>query len=326
MSGAAMGGLIGSAMGMISQSATNARNERVGKEMMGMQLENQKELNAYNNELAMDMWNKTNYGAQMEHMKKAGVNPALLYGMKGGGGVTTNTQGGSASAGSIPNMPNPLGGMGMAIQSAADVALKEAQTRNLDAQTEKTKGADTDVANATVTKLGQDAETGAAEEQFTKAKTAMQTMQNTEQLATQEERIQHVKTNAYIALEEMQIAKNERKISDATYNEQIKIVEQESIQALLKNELTAEQTRAISQQLAQEWERLSGQVTQRDIERAKVRVTWELGKMGIEQRKAEMIANATTDILRGSDNNRHRNADRNQREIEHNDKMDRYDR
>jgi hypothetical protein len=33
----------------------------------------------------MDMWNKTNYGAQVEHMKNAGLNPALMY--KGSGAV-----------------------------------------------------------------------------------------------------------------------------------------------------------------------------------------------------------------------------------------------
>ena len=58
----------------------------------------------------MDMWNATNYPAQVEQLNKAGLNPALEYGMKGGGGVTTGSpttgvQGGAA------------GNIGMGIES-----------------------------------------------------------------------------------------------------------------------------------------------------------------------------------------------------------------
>ena len=47
----------------------------------------------------MDMWNKTNYGAQVEHMKNAGLNPALMYKGAGAGGTTGSQTGGSASMG-----------------------------------------------------------------------------------------------------------------------------------------------------------------------------------------------------------------------------------
>ena len=48
----------------------------------------------------LEMWEATNYKAQIEQMKKAGLNPASIYG-EGGGGLTSLGSGavGSASGG-----------------------------------------------------------------------------------------------------------------------------------------------------------------------------------------------------------------------------------
>ena len=35
-----------------------------------------------------EMWDYTNYENQKKHLEAAGLNPALLYGMSGGGGAT----------------------------------------------------------------------------------------------------------------------------------------------------------------------------------------------------------------------------------------------
>ena len=43
---------------------------------------------------AYEMWEKTNYDAQVEQMKKAGLSPALMYGQAGaGGGTVSGAQG-----------------------------------------------------------------------------------------------------------------------------------------------------------------------------------------------------------------------------------------
>jgi hypothetical protein len=57
-------------------------------------------LNKQGHDLQMDMWNKTNYGAQVKHMLEAGLNPALMYGSAGQGGTTGSQGGGSAAGGS----------------------------------------------------------------------------------------------------------------------------------------------------------------------------------------------------------------------------------
>lgn len=91
------------------------------------------------NKAALQMWEDTGYAAQKDQMKRAEINPALMYGMGGGGGQTTGTESASVSA---PSAPAGSGReteemLGMGIQAAAQTALLQAQKKNLDAQTNK---------------------------------------------------------------------------------------------------------------------------------------------------------------------------------------------
>ena len=58
---------------------------------MALQAKYNKEQADYSQQLALDMWNATNYESQVEHMKAAGLNPALLY-SKGGAGVSSGVR------------------------------------------------------------------------------------------------------------------------------------------------------------------------------------------------------------------------------------------
>lgn len=106
----------------------------------------------------LDMWNKTNYSAQRQQMESAGLNPALMYGMGGGGGATT----GSASAPSvqkadIQNIDVRAGEVAqLALMNAqkknieADTKAKEAQALETEARASKTVGVDTAQAEETL--------------------------------------------------------------------------------------------------------------------------------------------------------------------------------
>lgn len=94
------------------------------------------------NKYALDMWKQTNYPAQVDMLKRAGLNPGLMYGMSGGGGATATPTGGNAQN---------TASRGMDIQGAAQLALLKAQTENIEADTAqkqatttKTAGVDTD--------------------------------------------------------------------------------------------------------------------------------------------------------------------------------------
>ncbi len=117
-------GMLQGATNMFGASKQHKRN----KEMMGISHQNQQQLNRQGHQLQMDMWNKTNYGAQVAHMEKAGLNPALMYGMGGGGGTTAGSQGGgNASSGGNAVQMHPM--------DMANLALLKAQAEKLDAET-----------------------------------------------------------------------------------------------------------------------------------------------------------------------------------------------
>ncbi len=125
-------------MQQAANTITGKTTQKRQKELMGIQLENQKELNKQGRDIQMDMWNRTNYGAQVRHMKEAGLSPGLIYGNSGGGGTTTGSQGGgSAASGGAPNRAQ-IGIEGM--MAGHQIALMKAQARKLNAEAQNQEG------------------------------------------------------------------------------------------------------------------------------------------------------------------------------------------
>jgi hypothetical protein len=130
----------GGLLGMIGGHQQERRNYRNNLNLMNQQYGNQRALNKQGHDMQMDMWNKTNYGAQVGHMKDAGLNPALMYKGAGAGGTTGSQGGGSASMGSssqgkVMDLSNAL--------MAAQVGKLKAETNNLN-QGKKNKGGEFD--------------------------------------------------------------------------------------------------------------------------------------------------------------------------------------
>jgi len=119
-----IGGLAG---GIYSENRANNRDSANAER----QYKNQRKLNQQGSDLQMDMWNKTNYGAQLEHMKSAGLNPALMYGMSGGGGATTGSQGGGSA--SKANAQKQMGIEGAMAQAQVELMKAQANKANTEA-------------------------------------------------------------------------------------------------------------------------------------------------------------------------------------------------
>ncbi len=134
-------GVAGGILGMIGQKKRAKKAHSRNKELMGIQFENQQALNQQGHELQMKAWRDTGYEAQMKMMKDAGLNPSLMYGMSGGGGQTTGSQGGGSASGNSSHAPMDIG-------ASVQASLMAAQAAKLIAETEKIKK-DTD-------KVGQD--------------------------------------------------------------------------------------------------------------------------------------------------------------------------
>lgn len=140
--GSGIANLIGQAVtgvtGMAMRKANDRRQLRQQEKLNQQQIAGQKELGQFNQGLALDTWNKTNYAEQRKQMEKAGLNIGLMYGGVGAGGTT---QGGSA--GNVAGGQAPVGGneinLGMGMQAGAQMALLKAQKENIDADTELKK-------------------------------------------------------------------------------------------------------------------------------------------------------------------------------------------
>lgn len=116
----------------------------------GYNIESQKLGQQFNRE----MWDYTNYENQKKHLEAAGLNPALLYGMSGGGGATAaGAQGLGAGIASGHEMSIKQQGRGMGLQAAAiasQIDLNNSQAEKNRADANKTKGVDTDLQNANI--------------------------------------------------------------------------------------------------------------------------------------------------------------------------------
>ena len=140
-----MGPVATAALGIGTQMVSGLGNQIFGEMNQARELRGQRKALAQQNEEAMDIWEKTNYKAQMEQLKKAGLNPGLIYGMGGAGG----TLGGSSAT-----AQGAAGTGGMDIAGAAQIALLNAQRENIEADTANKKAntgktnVDTDIAKA----------------------------------------------------------------------------------------------------------------------------------------------------------------------------------
>jgi len=126
----AMGGI----MGMLLGGYNDERQLRQQEELNRMQIRGNKEMMDYSMAKQLQMWKDTNYNAQLAEMKKAGLSPGLMYGMKGGGGITV----GSPSGGVGPANA-PVGGREVQdiMQMAMQTQMMKAQIENMKADTEK---------------------------------------------------------------------------------------------------------------------------------------------------------------------------------------------
>ncbi len=118
-------------LGMLQAGANmwgQDRQHRNQQDLMNQQMRNQMGLNRQGSDLQYQQWLRTNYPKQIEMMKKAGLNPALMYAKGGPGGTTGSQTGGSASSGQAASM---------APMDVANLSLVKKQGELLDAQAAK---------------------------------------------------------------------------------------------------------------------------------------------------------------------------------------------
>ena len=144
-------------LGAIANIAGMGLQRSQNKKLLQQEYEYNKKWGKFQNQLALEMWNKTNAEAQVKHYRDAGLNIGLMYGGSGSGGTmqqpSASASGGKASA--------PTAG-GMGLQVGMQMALLNAQKENIEADTklkltdaEKKGGVDTDAVNTSINAMKQ---------------------------------------------------------------------------------------------------------------------------------------------------------------------------
>ena len=124
------------------------------KKLMEIQQANQQQLNLQGQQIQLDTWEKTNFPSQIAMLKKAGLNPSLMY-AKGGAGGTTGSQGGGIASMGSASMSQPMGiaNIIQMKQQIAQIDLLNAEASLKKAEEAKLRGVDTQKAESEIQKI-----------------------------------------------------------------------------------------------------------------------------------------------------------------------------
>ena len=258
-------GIGGNVLGNIGARRRQQEAYEQQKRLMGLQAQYQKGLNVQGHDLQFDMWKKTNYPAQMEMIKEAGLNPALMYGMSGGGGTTAGSQGGgSASGGSAPS-PAPYelnAGLEQAMK-LAQIELMKAQAKKTDTERTKIEGPDTEKVITEIQDITQGIENKKAQEHLLKAQETATNLDNMLKGKTLEEQANIVSWTLNKLKAEVSSATSQAYVDSKTMNEKINILKNEAInswlnQSLIKSNINLNKKKVseITNSILQKWQDL----------------------------------------------------------------------
>lgn len=239
--GSALSGGLGGLMGMMFQGEQNQNQLNQQQALTNMQEQANEKLSAFNFNQQFDLWNKTNYPAQVDQLNKAGLNPALLYGKSGGGGTTTGTPSGGIGMGIAPSgnpvqqmMQNTIAGQ----EAAADIKLKNAQADNIAAKTPQEAG----LMTATIDSINQGVNNQKAQEALTDAQAQTARIANSIQGETIDDQIATIRATAGQIQNEMQRTVRQNNMDAATYNDKISTIHGIMIGTFINNNLQKAQT------------------------------------------------------------------------------------
>lgn len=207
-----IGGAIGTGLSRLfglSWSPQKAMNEqwKYNQKMMALQNQYNQQAAAQGQQYAKEYWDYTNAENQKKHLIQAGLNPALMYGQSGAGGM--GASGGARQEGVDQTQGNPVG---MALQTQmleqqermnnAQIKLAEAQASKAGAEANKIAGVDTQETLRRIEEISANTQTLLQESKYKEALTSLTESKNETEKALK-------------ALTEMQEGLTRAKISEA---------------------------------------------------------------------------------------------------------------
>lgn len=135
-------------MGQMFAKRNDKRQLKQAEKLMQLEMEGSKEMSEFQREQQMKLWESTNYGAQVEQLKKAGLSTGLMYGGSGPGGTTGTAPGRVSSQSTLAGneMMQRTNLLGL-----AEIQNLQAQTRLTNVQADKLAGIDTEKGRQEIT-------------------------------------------------------------------------------------------------------------------------------------------------------------------------------
>jgi hypothetical protein len=287
---------IGSAIaGAIGGSSQANKSYHKQKKLNQQQLQNQMMLNRQGHDLQMDMWNKTNYEAQIKKMEEAGLNPALMYGMSGGGGTTTGSQGGGSAQGGnagqerVMDLSNAL--------MMAEIELKKSQANKNDEDAKKTGGVDTEEAKQRIANMKESKD-------YVKLQSEYQKILNANKQDEIDAYLKNIGQETENLKQKFDLTKEQ--FEDLVLEQKGKAIESINNGKLIdaKTKLTTTETQAVNErldiaysQLELESARVGMNMDAISYDKIRTMVTKEFTELNYEQRKKEMWTDLATQVL-----------------------------
>lgn len=261
---------------------------------------------ALENQRALEMWDATGYGAQKKQMQAAGLNPALMYGMSGGGGQTTGTPGTAQQGVQAQNGGEPMAGATIGLNTAmatAQMEVMKSVARKNNVEADKTEGVDTAKAKTEIDQILQTIKNQQAQEELTKVQTAFTKFELSFEQDARKSRLEAIDWTSAQALEQLEALRIQNKISNETQiaasEAIIKQAAQIGIVNILLNEqakteqtkqvLNLQQAKQLSAKIVQDWTGLNIEQFKAKTQLLQVRINEELKNMEIELNASEKI-------------------------------------
>lgn len=313
--------------GLNAAMSAGAANEQWGNQLKLMEIQNRynEQMAKNNQQRNKDLWDYTNYENQKKHMKAAGLNPALMYGIGGGGGVSASGaqgQGVTQPTDRSVEMGLKQQGLGLQLASiASQVELNKSQAKKNEAEAEKISGVDTRVQEATIDNLiaqtsnekvrkglilGQIRVADAEEE--LKRNTADWTKDKADETRWN---IKSLQKGIDKLAEEINGMKLDNELKEKTINNKVKesflTLQNLMAEILLKGsqqKVNEEQAKAIPQQILQGWEDLTKKGKALIIQREQMEAyaqdvinRYELGKKGLDIEEQKLVKDIILGML-----------------------------
>lgn len=306
-----IGAAVGAGLGLLLEKHNDKRQIKQQQKLTDQQTKAQKEIGDYNQKLAMQTWEDTNYDAQRKQMEKAGLNVGLMYGSAGSGGTTAGGTAGGVTGGTANGNSNETL---QASQLGLALERQKAEIQNIEADT-KVKEATTPNVEASTQSLLAGIENTEAKTILTEIETDIKKLDLDIKDKTREDVIKTINEEWKQAIGKTDSLLAQAKIDNTTYKEKIGIIQQELIAKQLGNDLTKagiqlteEQIKKVSNEIQQEWEKIEIQnkqlkLNEQDLKQkaqqiALNKITTEFGTgLGAQTERGARILNATAGAI-----------------------------